>query len=313
MSQPAIAVLGAGAMGTNHARVVAEHPGVELGLVVDIDESRARAIADELGAKWATDAGEAFAYDAVVVAVPTEHHLDVVKPLLEAGVPVLLEKPAAPTTTDVAAILALAAERGVPLLCGFVERFNPVVRTALDMLDEQPLHMVALRHSPKGLPTPISVVHDLLIHDIDLALLFAGRGVVEQVSGTCRRPPDSEVDEIADCSLTVEGGMVAMLSASRAGQRKLRSVIVTATDRVFELDLLRQDLTVYRHVEHGTVNGAHGYCADTVVEIPFVRHAGEPLSLQLTYFLDLVNGRADAARELATILAPHVVAELVEA
>lgn len=313
MSQPAIAVLGAGAMGTNHARVVAEHAGVELGLVVDIDEHRARAIADELGTKWATDPGEAFAYDAVVVAVPTEHHLAVVTPLLEAGVPVLLEKPAASTTSDVQAILALAAKRGVPLLCGFVERFNPVVRTALAMLDEQPLHLVALRHSPKGSPTPISVVHDLLIHDIDLALLFAGRGVVEQVSGTCRRPPDAEVDEIVDCSLTVEGGMVAMLSASRAGQRKLRSVIVTATDRVFELDLLRQDLTVYRHVEHGTVNGAHGYCADTVVEIPFVRHAGEPLALQLTYFLDLVEGRADADRELATILSPHVVAELVEA
>jgi predicted dehydrogenase len=314
MSQPSIAILGAGAMGAHHARVIAHHPGAELGLVVDVDESRARAVADDSGAKWATDPSEALDHDAVVVAVPTEAHLAAVRPLLWADRPVLVEKPVATATADVRAMTELAADRDVPFLCGFVERFNPVVRTALDLVDEQPLHLVAIRHSPAAPRSSISVVHDLLIHDIDLALLFAGGSRVTDVRAVRAHPAGADVAEIADCSLTVEGGMVATLSASRAGQRKLRSLLVTTADRIFELDLLRQDLTVYRHISHGLLTDeAKGYRTETMVDIPFVRHAGEPLDLQLGYFLDLIEGRADPDRERDTILAPHEVAELVEA
>ena len=314
MGQPAIAVLGAGAMGANHARVIAEHPGADLGLVVDTDEGRARAVAEANGAKWSLDAADALDYDGVVVAVPTEHHLAVARPLIEAGCPVLVEKPVALTLAEAQALVDLATERGVPLLCGFVERFNPVVRTALELLDEQPVHFVALRHSPANTRSTVSVVQDLLIHDIDLALRFGAHDHVSEVHATRRCPSNATVDEIADCSLAFAGGMMATLSASRAGQRKLRTVFVTAPDQVFELDLLRQDLTIYRHVyDDITFSGAKGYQADTIVDIPFIRHAGEPLALQFGYFLDLVGGRADPEREWATILAPHAVAELVEA
>lgn len=314
MGQPVLAVLGAGAMGANHARVIAGHTGAELGVVVDLDEERARAVADDNGCKWATDAAEALACDAVVVAVPTEHHLTVASAFLEAGRPVLVEKPVAMTTAEVRSLMATAARHDVPLMCGFVERFNPVVRTALDLLDEEPLHVVALRHSPATSRATVSVVHDLLIHDIDLALLFGGRRGVVDVHVARFRPPAASFAEIADCSLVVEGGMVATLSASRAGQRKVRSFVVTAADRVLDLDLLRQDVTVYRHVdEEINVGGAKAYRANTIVDIPFVRHAGEPLALQLSHFVDLVEGRADPRHELDTILAPHLVAELAEA
>lgn len=314
MGQPAVAVLGAGVMGANHARVIAQHPGIDLGLVVDIDEDRARTVADDNGAKWATDVSEALAYDAAVVAVPTDAHLSAVGPLLEADRPVLVEKPVATSTVDVQAMVELAAHRSVPFLCGFVERFNPVVRTALSLLEEQPVHFVALRHSPAAPRSSISVVHDLLIHDIDLALLFGGNRTFTDVRATRWRPPGTPVDQVADCSLTVGGGMVATLSASRTSQRKLRSLLVSTSARAFELDLLRQNLTVYRHVAHDlTVDGVKGYRAETVIDIPFIRHAGEPLALQLTYFLELIDGRADPVRELDTIPAPHAVAELVEA
>jgi predicted dehydrogenase len=313
MSRPSLAVIGAGAMGANHARVVAQHSDVDLGMVVDVDADRARAVADDHGAKWATDPERALAYDAAVVAVPTESHLSTVRPLLEAGRPVLVEKPIATTTADVRSLVDLAARGGVPFLCGFVERFNPVVQSALGLVDEPPVHLVALRHSPATPRSSIGVVHDLLIHDIDLAFLFARRRRFGAVQASRWRPPGGPFDEIADCTFTIDGGMVATLSASRAGQRKLRSLLVSTPDRIFELDLLRQDLTVYRHVAHELVTGeVEGYRAETVVDIPFIRHAGEPLALQLSYFLDLMEGRVDAARERDSVLAPHAVAELVE-
>jgi hypothetical protein len=79
----------------------------------------------------------------------------------------------------------------------------------------------------------------------------------------------------------------------------------------YEVDLLRQDITVYRHRSH-EVAGTVRYRAETMIDIPFVRHAGEPLALQLNHFVSLIEGRCDAAAERQSILAPHEVAALVE-
>ena len=103
--------------------------------------------------------------------------------------------------------------------------------------------------------------------------------------------------------------------AGRASARCARSSSPPST-ALYDVDLLRQDLTVYRHRAHAQGVGAGqaaGYRAETVIDIPFVRHTGEPLALQFAHFLDLVSGRADACAERNSILPAHEIAAAIEA
>jgi predicted dehydrogenase len=132
------------------------------------------------------------------------------------------------------------------------------------------------------------------------------------VTSTLWRPPESSTAEIADCTIRFAGGTVATLSASRVSQRKVRSLTIATASQLIELDLLRQDISVYRHVRHEQIGGpSTTYRAQTVVDIPFVRHAGEPLALQFEHFLDLVEGRADGEAERRRVLPAHALADRI--
>ncbi|MGH2735027.1 MAG: Gfo/Idh/MocA family protein, partial [Actinomycetota bacterium] len=167
-----IGLVGAGRMGAHHSRIVQQSAHAELAAVVDLDPIKAQLIAGSSGATATTDFRSAFGCDAVIVATTAETHWEVAKPLLRAGVPLLIEKPLAPTVDEAEALVELSAAHDVPMMCGFVERFNAVVRTAEKLMSEsgRALHFVSLRHSPAEPLVPTSVVHDLLIHDADLAL-----------------------------------------------------------------------------------------------------------------------------------------------
>jgi predicted dehydrogenase len=248
----------------------------------------------------------------VIVASSTESHVDVALELMASGRPLLIEKPLAPDVEGTKRILKESESLGIPVMCGFVERFNPVIRTALQKIDSPPVHIVALRHSPTTPRATTSVVHDLLIHDIDLAVRLTDGASVARAFGTISAP-QSNLVEISDCSIHFSTGTVATLSASRASQRKVRDIYIATDDALIELDLLRANISVYRHVHHEQVaNGSTTYRAETVVDIPFVRHSGEPLSLQLDHFLRLIDGIVDADAERATLLAPHEIAARVE-
>jgi predicted dehydrogenase len=169
-----MAVVGAGAMGTQHARVIAGSDDAVLGVVVDADIERARALAQRFSARASTDLADALRCDAAVVATSTDSHMTLSLALIEAGVPVLIEKPLAAGIGDARRLLGASADRSVPMTCGFVERHNPAVRTAIEQLDGPVRHMVALRHSPPAGRPMSTVVWDLLIHDLDLALVISG-------------------------------------------------------------------------------------------------------------------------------------------
>jgi predicted dehydrogenase len=308
-----VALVGVGAMGSHHARVIGNAQRARLYAVVDRDLGRATAVAERIGCLATTDVEVAARSDAVVVATPTEAHLEVALELLGAGRPLLIEKPLAPDLASVQVIVKESEARGVPIMCGFVERFNPVIAAASDVIDTPPIHLVALRHSPPAERVTSSVVADLLIHDIDLAVHFAGGAEPVDVAASTWIPPEGGVSEIADCMVRFSSGMLATLSASRRSQRKVRSFTVVTPDVLVELDLLRQDVSVYRHVRHEQLGGVTTtYRAQTVVDIPFVRHAGEPLALQFEYFLDLVEGRVDADQERRRLLPAHAIAARVE-
>jgi predicted dehydrogenase len=186
--------------------------------------------------------------------------------------------------------------------------------TAMDLIDGPVVNMYAVRHSPHNPFVSSSVVQDLLIHDIDLAMRAATTDDLPEVRGALWTPPASDRTEVAECVLRFGSGAVANLSASRWSQRKVREVQVVTDHQLIEVDLLRQSVTVYRNISQALVEGGGPYRAETVVDVPYVRHRGEPLALQLAAFVDLVaeNDAAAIATERDTILPPHVVAAVMD-
>ena len=314
MHRVRVALVGAGMMGANHARVVAAQPGAELACIVDVDGERARRLADEYDAPWSTDLAAALDADAVIVATPAEAHVGVASAVIAGGLPLLVEKPVAIDADSVAMLVAMSRRSDVPLMGGFVERFNPVVVAARDhLIVHGPVrHFVAVRHSPPSPRVATGVVHDLLIHDLDLMLHLAGVGEVRQVTGAVWRPHPDAPEEIADCTVVLSADALGTASASRVDQRKVREVRIVTPTVLMELDLLRRTMTLYRHVTHGATLDRVGYQAETVIDIPFIRQEGEPLALQLRSFLALVRGEADPEPVRSALVAPHRLAhELV--
>ena len=282
MPTPVVAIVGAGAMGTNHARVVAASSTATLGLIVDRDLQMAERVASTHWARASTDLEAAFSADAVIVAASTDAHLECAIPLLERGIPVLVEKPVATRIADVDRLLETADAHDVPIMCGYVERFNAAFRTALQQLDGPPRHVIAVRHSPPAPRIASTVVGDVLLHDLDLVLQLFDHAEPKIVGAACYRPDGAEFDEIADCQLAFPTGL-ATLSADRTTQLKVRTLTIHTSSTSIEVDLLRQDVTVYRNVGHEIIQGDErsGYRSSTVIDIPFVRHAGEPLALRI--------------------------------
>lgn len=299
-------------MGSNHARVIAESADAELAMIIDTDSARAERLASTYGCEHSGDLSSAHTCDAAVLATPTGLHAEQARQLIDMRLPLLVEKPLTPCIEETRALVELATRADLPLMCGFVERFNPVVQTVLGLLEETPVHIVGLRHSPHTPRTTLSVTLDLLIHEIDCALLYAGSSSTARVCSAIGTLPHGTVSDAAGCLLTFESGTIATLSASRTSQHKVRWQTVDTPSVSYEIDLLRQNITVYRHRSH-ELGDALSYRAETVVEIPFVRHGGEPLALQLRHFIALIQGDGDATAERAAILAPHEIAACVEA
>lgn len=319
MKRRRLALVGAGQMGSSHARIIAESAIAELAVVIDVDAEAAKRVAGTYDSVPSTNLADALDCDGVIIAGSTAARMECVLPLLEAGLPMLVEKPFAPSLAELDQLLAIAKRRETPVMCGFVERFNAAFRTALQVLDGPATHLLAIRHSPSATRISSSVVNDLMLHDLDVAQRLFGEVPGELVGSACVRPPKSEWNEIADCTIAFPPSPdqpqgIATLSANRMGQRKVRTLTIYTATKLVEVDLLRQDVTVYRNVSQEMLKsaGGMGYRSSTEVELPFVRHYGEPLALQLAHFLDLIDEVADPAEERRQIRPAHVFAEQIE-
>ena len=138
---------------------------------------------------------------------------------------------------------------GVPLMCGLLERYNPGILTAMSLLEE-PLHVTAQRHSPYVARIRSGVATDLLIHDADIAVRMMGAEPVLVRGSFGYLHPDSDPgsEDVAEALLTFGTGAIADLSASRMSQRKVRSFAVSELNRLVEVDMLRNTVTLYHHV-----------------------------------------------------------------
>jgi len=275
-----IAVIGAGVMGANHARVARNVPGASLAAVIDQDLDRAAAVAGE--AQAGRDIDEFLeAFDLAVIAVPTAAHADLACDLFDQGKHVLVEKPIASSPELADRMIAKAEGTGLTLAVGHIERFNAAVRELPHLL-EDPIHIRATRVSPYSPRISDGVVHDLMIHDLDIVLSLIGGGAsVEAVSGSARAVR-GDAEDLANATATFSNGLTASFETSRVAQQKVRQIEVTQHDSVIVADLVRQDVTIHRMSRHEYLaDDGVRYRQSSVVEIPFIDQRGEPLQREL--------------------------------
>ena len=300
-----VVVVGAGAFGRNHLRVVKESARAELAGVFDADAARARAAGEEFGCPALASLDEVPAHaSAAIVAVPTTAHAVVACPLLAAGLDVLVEKPLASNAADAAALVETAAAHERILQCGHLERFNPVVQAAMRVVT-LPLFFEVHRLSlftPRSLD--ISVVSDLMIHDLDI-LLAMTKDPPNEVRAAGISILSKKVD-IASVRLAFPNGCVANLTASRVSTEKVRKLRFFQPGQYVSIDYARQDCNIIGVDEDKQVS---------FEQLPVEK--GEPLKRQFDHFLDctetrstpLVDGVA-ASRALA--LARDILAKIEE-
>ncbi|MGN6197334.1 Gfo/Idh/MocA family protein [Humibacter sp.] len=306
-----VALIGAGSMGRNHARIISESDAADLVTIIDPVREAAEPVAEATGATWSPELDAVAGADAVVVAASTEHHFSIASNVIAMGKPLLIEKPICPSLEQTLEITDAAARAGLPLMCGFLERYNPAIMVAHRMVTD-PVYVRADRHSPYVPRIKTGVAWDLLVHDVDLiAQLFGGASPDTVRMETGRFHPSSVpgAEDVIEVSLGFSSGALGSASASRLSQRKVRTMVIQTLDRMVEIDLLRRGVTAYRHtvIESDEVGGA-GFRQATEMEVPEIT-GREPLATQFARFVSLLRGEIDADAERESYLPAHRIVE----
>lgn len=304
------AVIGVGYLGRFHAQKYRELPDSELIAVVDSSPEAAQKVADELGVPAVADYRDLIGrVDAVSIVVPTPLHFSVAETLLEAGIHVLVEKPITETIEQAQRLIDLARQKNCVLQIGHLERFNPAVQAAAQVIST-PRFIESHRLAPfKQRGTDVSVVLDLMIHDIDLIQELVGRPIAS-IDAVGAQVFSQDID-IANARIRFEGGCVVNTTASRVSLKQERKLRIFQDDAYLSVDLQQKILTVVRKKEAGPVESPAQVAID---EQSFEQ--GDALRSEIEAFLSSVlTGAApvvsgeDGLRALATAIK---ITELLE-
>lgn len=247
-----VAVVGAGRLGSAHARVYAKLPSAALLAVCDVDPAAAERAAEETGAKAVLDYRNVpDEVEAVSIAVPTALHKQVAEYFLGKGKSVLVEKPLAPRAAEAEDIVKAAREAsrraGATLHVGHVERFNPAVRAALPYL-KRPRFIETKRVAPFSFRSKdIGVVFDLMIHDLDLVLAIVGEEPVAVEAAGVAVLLDHE--DVANARLVFPSGCVADMTASRVAAKVERAFRVFNDSCYVSIDTLTPRARLFKKSE----------------------------------------------------------------
>jgi len=244
-----VGVIGVGHLGTRHAQIYAAMPQVRLVGICDIDPARATALAKTLHCLAFRDYRALLGtVDAVSLAVPTSWHGEIGLTLLRNGIHVLIEKPIATNLREADALIRMARRQRVIVQVGHVERFNAAIHTAMNYLTH-PRFIEVHRLSPypfRG--TDVSVVLDVMIHDLDLILALV-HSPIRRIAAL-GVPVLSTSEDIANARLEFSSGCVANLTASRISDESIRRIRVFQEDSYLSIDYKAQTVELARKTGH---------------------------------------------------------------
>ncbi|RKY10065.1 MAG: gfo/Idh/MocA family oxidoreductase [Planctomycetota bacterium] len=245
MTKIRTAVVGAGKMGSIHAKVYSELDSCELIGVVDTQREQADKLAGRYNCRPFTDCEPLFGkVDAVTISAPTVHHRDLAKAFIENNVAVMIEKPLATNIKEGKEIVALAKKHNIVAAVGHSERCNPVVQ-AMKRLNIEPKFIEAHRISPYPFrSTDIGVVMDVMIHDIDIILSLAA-STIKKIDAVGVNVI-GEHEDICNARIVFDNGCIANVTASRLALKTERKVRVFSRQAYLSLDYLKKEGVVIK-------------------------------------------------------------------
>lgn len=321
---PRVAVIGAGAMGRNHLRVLHDLDGAHLVALADAHEATAQTSARRFGIPAYVDhlqLLEAEKPDAVVVAVPTALHREVVLDAITHGVHVLVEKPIASTVEEGRELMLAARKAGVLLAVGHIERYNPAIVELYKRLRAGQLGRVFKMHARRLGPFPprvrdVGVVVDLAPHDVDIMRWLSG-SEVQRVYAETARQIHTEHEDLVSGVLRFADGVIGVLDINWLTPTKIRELMITGERGMFHVNYLTQDLYFYENnyvkTDWDTISNISGVSEGDMVRVHIDK--SEPLKIELEHFLRATSGDENALTVSAEdgITALKIVHKLVEA
>ena len=277
-----VGVIGVGVMGSNHARVFAGLPGIELVAVADPDAKQAEFVARTLNCAAVPDIAGllGLGVDAITIAAPTHLHREISLAAIARGVHVLVEKPIASTVEEGHEIIQAARQAGVTLMVGHVERYNPADEAIKEAIRNEDILSIAITRVGPFPPrmSNVGVVIDLAVHDIDLIRWFTDSDIIEvqpQVSSAI-----AEREDIALLQFRTASGVLAHINTNWITPFKARNVTVATRHKYVMGDLLTRQVTeCFGFQPDGSYSMRH----------LSVGHA-EPLRAELLAFLQAIRG-----------------------
>ncbi len=287
-----VGVIGVGNMGWHHARVLSLLKDANLIGISDLDEDRGHLASEQFNCKWYRTYNELLPeVEAVCIAVPTLLHSQVGLQCLRAGKHVLIEKPIAASQNEASELIKASNKANRLLQVGHIERFNPAFKELTKVVaNEEVVVLEARRHSPHAdRANDVSVVLDLMIHDIDLVLELANSKVISlaAVGGCSNEGPMDYVN----ATLGFNNGVIASLTSSKMSHKKIRSLSAHCKKGLIETDFLNHTLHIHRraHESYSADKGELIYRKDGFVE-EVTTTSSEPLYAELEHFLQCVRG-----------------------
>lgn len=315
-----IGLIGLGAMGANHLRTWQEVSAGRVVAVADPDADLAQARIGDRKIAWYADHREMLdreRLDAVCVCVPSEHHAAVGLDVIDSGVHVLIEKPIATTLEDGLRLTSRARIAGVKLMVGHVERFNPAVQRAQELVAEGAIGRVFRAHATRVGPLPLrikdaGVAVDLATHDLDIMQLVLGKEITRiYAEGTRFAHPEHE--DMVSCLLRFgDDGPYGLLDVNWLTPEKRRELTIIGEGGMLRAEYLTQDLRLTEAASPDSgwpeLSRLHGDCESREIRLALRRV--EPLRAELEAFAacivddtpEPVSGR-DGCRALAAALA----------
>lgn len=305
MEKLKVAVIGAGHLGKEHARIYSEIPEVSLVGIVDTDKAAGEAVAQRCKTRYYSSSKDILdKVDVASVVVPTKSHYEIAKELLNNGIHVLVEKPMTGTVSEAEDLIRLSQQNSIILQPGYIERFNPALE-AIKKLDVSLKFIECHRLSPFTFRSAdIGVVLDLMIHDIDI-ILYLSKSKVKKIDAVGVNVI-ADKEDIANARIQFENGCVANITASRVSFEPMRRIRLFSENSYISLDYQKQEALIYKKSPELTlksidteskgvsnITDLKNFSFGDMLKIERIKmNNQEPLRKELESFIDcIINGK----------------------